>query len=121
MKWTDGWSRGIKAKLLVAASIPIVAIGIISYVSLTRLDKLGGHLEQAYEVTAPTFEALGAILAYRNGMNYYFWQAIAYHDRPEKRSKVIDKADDSYKRMREALTFYESTKFTDEETKTWQA
>lgn len=121
MKWTDGWSRGIKAKLLLAASIPVIAIGIISYVSLSRLNTLGTRLEQAYEVTAPTFEALGSVLAYRNGMNYYFWQAIAYHDRPEKRTKVIEKAEDSFKRMKDSLTFYESTKFTEEETKNWQA
>lgn len=119
MKWFEGWSKGLKFRLAVAASIPLFAIAAVSAVSLISLEKIGGRLEEAYTVTIPTFDALGGILANRNGMNYYFWQAIVYSQAPEKRKVVIEKAEGNYKAMKERIAFYESTKFTEKETEVW--
>lgn len=119
IKWNQGWTKGIKVKLLIAACIPMIAIGMLSAMSLNGLTKLGLQLENSYEVTVPTFDVLGGILGSRNAMNYYLWQSLYFSSDIEKRVKIEKKAVAAFEDLKANIKAYEATVFTATETENW--
>ncbi|QLY23807.1 methyl-accepting chemotaxis protein [Bdellovibrio sp. KM01] len=102
------WFKGIKAKLLVAALLPLVGFAVLGYVAFSGLTSIGGMLGSSYTQIIPNVDALGQIEGGRARIGQYLWGAIANLNFEKRRNTYIEKLDQALKEYKDAVATYEA-------------
>ena len=116
----SSWFRGIKGRLLFAATVPLIGFAILSTVSFNGINKIVGLLNVSNETIIPTFDAIGDLDGSRHRFNSEAWSLTtgALSAEGRKTSLATTKAMlESYKK---AVDFYASTPMEGEEVKRFQ-
>ncbi|WP_374075624.1 methyl-accepting chemotaxis protein [Bdellovibrio bacteriovorus] len=115
----QAWFRGLRGKLLFSASIPAVALILVSYMALASFNKLGHLLTEAYTEVIPNFDYLGQMTTLRARIGYYMWVAYGLQDHPEDRQENLRKLRDTLAAYKKSVEGYESIPFSPEEEKNY--
>jgi hypothetical protein len=110
------WFSGIRGRLLFAAFLPVVALGLTMGITLTTSNKLGGLLSDSYDRVIPNLQAFGDVRAGRGNMLYYTFGALAFIDADKEFAKdYIAKGRDAFKSLKDGVVIYEAAPFVDGE------
>lgn len=112
--------EGLRGKLLILAILPLIALAITTIISLRGFSKIGGMLNESYEVYVPNIRLLGQINLNRANIGYFTFAALSNKDDIENRKKfvaLLDRSVDSYK---SAVEEYKKQKFIDGEAAAFQ-
>lgn len=106
------WFKGIRGRLLVAACLPVIALGVVIALSLNTATKLGGMLDESYGRLIPNLDAFTDIMQSRAGLAYYFWAAYSNAQTdPVLAKDFIRQGKESLKTLQDALHKYEAAPF----------
>ncbi len=107
------WFKGIRGRLLFSTMLPVIAVGLMTWVGFSVTDSLGKRLDNAYEVVIPNLDALGSAMEARVSMGYRIWMVIGVDlADTEFRNKNIEGLEGHLKEFREALKRYEAAPFS---------
>ncbi|WP_415061365.1 methyl-accepting chemotaxis protein [Bdellovibrio sp.] len=113
------WFQGLRGKLLFSAILPVVAFAILTGISVRSMNSLGEMLNDAYSETIPSLDSLGQMGTQRARVGYFIWAALANKEDLKSRTNFINKAKEAFADFKEGQKYYESTPFTEEETKNY--
>jgi hypothetical protein len=107
------WFKGIRGRLLFSTMLPLLAVGLMTWVGFSVTENLGKRLDSAYEVTIPNMDALGSAMEARVSMGYRIWMVLGVElTDTEFRNKNIEGLEGHLKDYREALKRYEAAPFS---------
>lgn len=86
----SSWFKGIKGKLLFAATLPIIGFSIIFSIAFSGLQSLGDMLNKANTETTPNLIEVGEMRQARNRFNYF---VLATGDAPDEKTRKEDIAE----------------------------
>nr|WP_295906235.1 methyl-accepting chemotaxis protein [uncultured Bdellovibrio sp.] len=112
----SSWFRGIKGKLLFAATLPIVGFAVVFVIAKSGMATLSSYLENSHNNIIPNIQALGEMRQSRNNFGYQIMSAMMS---PEKREEHLKIAREAITEFQKAMDTYESTPFTPETEKTY--
>ena len=112
------WFKGLRGKLLVSAFLPLIAFAVLTWLAVSTMNHLGGFLTDAYTQIIPNTEALGQITTERASIGYFMWAAMGVKD-PNQNKDFVEKAQQAFERFKTAQSEYETTSFSEEETKNY--
>lgn len=106
------WFKGIRGRLLLAALLPVLALGGIIGVSLNTSGKLGHLLNDSYQRVIPNMDALGDMRAGRGNMLYYVFGAYAMiGTNKEFAEDYLAKGRDAIKMIKKGVESFEAAPF----------
>lgn len=110
------WFKGIRGRLLVAALLPVIALGIVMGISLNISGKMGSLLTDSYDRVIPNMGILGNIRASRGNMLYYAFGAYGMAVTDKEFSKeYLAKGREAVKTLKESIAAYEAAPFSEGE------
>lgn len=113
------WFRGIKGKLLLAASLPVIGFIVLSVAANQGADKLGHLLTVSNETIIPTFDAIGDMETFRHQFNSEMWSAASPVLNAEQKKNAVATSKEDLAGYKKAIDFYGSTPMDGEELKRW--
>ncbi len=117
----SAWFRGLKAKLLIAAVLPLIGFVILGVVSLNGVEKSISLLDVSNTQVIPTFEMVGEMRQARHSFTSSVWSAIAHPESSEKVSEHLASAKSAIEEFKKAQQAYDPIPRTPEEDKSYQA
>ncbi|WPU65159.1 methyl-accepting chemotaxis protein [Peredibacter starrii] len=112
--------EGLRGKLLILAVLPLVALAITTIISLRGFSKIGGMLNESYEVYVPNIRLLGQINLNRANIGYFTFAALSNKDDFENRKKFVDLLDRSIGAYKSAVEEYMKQKYIEGEMAAFQ-
>lgn len=109
----SSWFRGIKGKLLFAATLPVLGFTVAYFVSHSGMETLSSYLDNSHKNIIPNMQALSEMRQARNKYSYFILAAIGTPN-SEKRAERIKMAREASDEYEKAMASYESTPFTAE-------
>lgn len=116
-----GWFRGLRGKLLMSAIFPIFAFIAISALNINGLSKMASMLNEAYSDVVPSLDDLGRMATNSQSLSNHFWKIIANPDEKEIRAESVEKFKSAFTDYKKYQKAYESTPFSEEESKNYAA
>lgn len=113
------WFHGIKGKLLIAATLPLLGFGIVYTISSAGMREIAGYLENSHKNIIPNLQALGEMRQARNKFGYQIYAAMSM-ETAEKREERLKIAREAIAEFRTAMDTYESVPFTPEMEKLYE-
>ncbi|MEN0059129.1 MAG: methyl-accepting chemotaxis protein [Bdellovibrio sp.] len=110
------WLKGIRAKLLMSAILPILAVGFMTYISFSISHNLGDRLDFAYQTTIPNLDAFGGKMESRMTMGYRIWAVLGSREDQEYRVATLKGLDNAFEEFQKEMVKYEATPSLPEET-----
>ncbi len=86
------WTNGLRAKLLLMGIIPVIILGVLSYVSLGALGEFHGRLDKAYNVRAKLIETAGELDSSIHALGRWMWITYGLAGQVEARNNFIKKS-----------------------------
>lgn len=114
----SSWFRGIKARLLFAAMLPLVGFTIVFLVSMGSIKRLSVMLDIAHHTIIPNQQALAEMKMAR--MNYTLNMKEALST-AEVNIKFVEVAEESIKNFKSAYSEYQKNPFIEGEAKIHEA
>lgn len=116
----QSWTKGIKAKLIGLALLPVSILIIQSTIAYNGIKQFARENERANEIRIPKNEQLGEMDSARNGLIRWIW---ATHAEPihnvEARNSILEKAEFEFQRYKNAAAKYITYDRNEEEKKTY--
>jgi len=110
------WFSGIRGRLLFAAFLPVVALGLTMGITLSTSNKLGALLSDTYVRVVPNLQAFADVRAGRGNMLYYTFGALAFIDTDKEFAKdYLAKGRESFKMLKDGMVVYEAAPFVEGE------
>ncbi|QDK44993.1 chemotaxis protein [Bdellovibrio sp. ZAP7] len=107
------WFKGIRGRLLFSTMLPVLAVGIMTWIGFSVTDDLGKRLDSAYENTIPNMDALSIAMEARASMGYRIWMVLGVDlADTEFRNTNIQNLEGHLKEFREGLKRYEAAPFS---------
>ncbi|QLY26701.1 methyl-accepting chemotaxis protein [Bdellovibrio sp. KM01] len=107
------WFKGIRGRLLFSTMLPVLAVGIMTWIGFSVTDNLGKRLDSAYENTIPNMDALSIAMEARASMGYRIWMVLGVDlADTEFRNTNIQNLEGHLKEFREGLKRYEAAPFS---------
>ncbi|WP_408098118.1 methyl-accepting chemotaxis protein [Peredibacter sp. HCB2-198] len=103
--------EGLRGKLLILAVLPLIALAITTIISLRGFSKIGGMLNESYEVYVPNIRLLGQINLNRANIGYFTFAALSNKEDSENRKKFIALLDRSVGDYKSAVEEYMKQKY----------
>lgn len=100
----SSWFRGIKARLLFAAMLPLVGFTITFIVTMNSVNKLSGMLNTAHQTIIPNQQLLAEIKMSCMGFNIAIDEALST---PEVNQKLVAEAEANIKSFKIAYADYQ--------------
>lgn len=100
----SSWFRGIKARLLFAAMLPLVGFTITFIVTMNSVNKLSGMLNTAHNTIIPNQQFLAEMKMSRMGFNIAINEALST---PEVNLKLVAEAEANIKSFKIAYSDYQ--------------
>lgn len=115
------WFRGLRARLLLIAFIPLIALLLVAYEGYTSAHNLGNFLEVAVNDDLPTTMYRGEMDAAIHTMVMSLLNAYSISgDNIKARDEAIKYAEHEVERFKKAEALYEKLKHSETETKLYQ-
>lgn len=113
------WFKGIKGKLLIAATLPILGFGVVYTISYSGMTDLRGYLENSHKNLIPNLQALAEMRQARNKYGYQVFAAMSMKTEAKRndRLKIANEAVTEYEK---AMSDYMATPFTPEMEKVFE-
>lgn len=113
------WFRGLRGKLLLSATLPLIAFFVLTAMAMNSMNKLGDMLTEAYMEVIPSMDSLGQMAMQRARTGYFIWAALDNKDNPESREKFITRTKEAFAEFKKYQAQYEATPFTPDEEKNY--
>ncbi|MDG0817560.1 HAMP domain-containing methyl-accepting chemotaxis protein [Bdellovibrio svalbardensis] len=107
----SGWFQGIKGRLLLAAFLPLIGIGIIFGVAFNGLNKTNVILNTAHESIIPNFAAIGEMRQSRNKFSSKILEATLHGQKPDERAAFLKSAREGIKEFSDNYVAYTKAPF----------
>ena len=75
--------KGLRAKMLMAALLPMIAFAIIFYFVRTSVHRMDEVAVEAFEESIPAIVAIDQLIEERASIGYFLWAAVGTHGGPD--------------------------------------
>ncbi|KYG64986.1 chemotaxis protein [Bdellovibrio bacteriovorus] len=101
MSAVSSWFKGIKGKLLFAATMPVIGFAVVGVVSSHGLNQEVTLLNTSHDLIIPNLKEISEIRVSRNKFGYKVYEAVSKLDAQQDATKELAE-------VKEAVTEYES-------------
>ncbi len=100
------WTKGLRLKLVGIGFLPVMVLGVLSYISLTSVSDLGGRIETAYKVRAKLIETAGELDSSVHALGRWMWITYGLAGQVEARNNFIKRSLDELDQFEKAKNIY---------------
>lgn len=100
------WKQGLRAKLLLMGVVPVIVLGILSYISIDSLGEFQDRLSKAYRVRAKLIETAGEIDSSIHAIGRWMWITYGLAGQTEARNNFIKRSLDEIDSFDKTLATY---------------
>lgn len=111
--------KGLRAKMLMAAFLPMVAFAIIFYFVSTSVHKMDEVAIDAFKVRIPAIVVLDRLIEERASMGYFLWAAVGTHGGSDF-NRYVDLAETYTNDYEKNLQEFSKQSFSEDEKKEFE-
>ena len=89
------WFKGLRGKLLISAVLPVVALGIVSWITVSGISRVGNLLDEAHANFIPTIDSIDRMNGSASNMVRFLWKTYALKGDIAERDKSIQRVRDA--------------------------